>query len=529
MLKTRGEFRLLALAGLAVSAGMLLFLGKAPLYLEEPRRAVIAMEIAWSGNYWAPTLFGEWYYNKPPVFNWLLLVFQGFGRMLGDGPFHEFWLRLPTVLSVLVIAGLIYRVGKYEVHRLFGARAGLLFLTFGGTLLFFSALAEIDLFYALLVFAGMLSTWYFGRQQAYLALFLSAYCFCALGLLTKGLPSLVFTAITLLVYFIDQRRVGKLFSLAHVLGVLLLGILVGGYIFKYSQYHSPEYLLRNLVGESVRRTPASAPLLALPGHFILFPLNILMDMLPGSLTGLLLLRRDVREVLLERHPFIRFCTLMLLANLLLYWISPGTRIRYVYPLFPFMAILLAWAYELRAEAPVWANIWMEKIMGGIFFAAGILAFTLIFFRELHFLTYLTPLAVGSAVGFWVLWWTRRRNPGRPLALLFLAMALGRLLFDLVAIPQRAYASGAQRDKDLAIQIHQLTDDRPLYLYGEDKVISYSTCFYLNRQRKQPVLLQDQLQQDQYYLMPASMAGPRDSVLLRTLYGEVEKVLILKRY
>ena len=80
MLKTRGEFRLLALAGLAVSAGMLLFLGKAPLYLEEPRRAVIAMEIAWSGNYWAPTLFGEWYYNKPPVFNWLLLVFHGKGH-----------------------------------------------------------------------------------------------------------------------------------------------------------------------------------------------------------------------------------------------------------------------------------------------------------------------------------------------------------------------------------------------------------------------------------------------------------------
>jgi 4-amino-4-deoxy-L-arabinose transferase-like glycosyltransferase len=529
MLKIKGEPWLLALAGFGVSAGMLLLLGKAPLYLEEPRRAIIAMEMACSGNYWAPTLFGEWYYNKPPVFNWLLLVFEGLGRMLGDSPFHEFWLRLPTVGSVLAIAGLIYWAGQKAVHRLFGARAALLFLTSGGILLFFSILAEIDLFYALLVFAGMLSTWHFGRQQAYFALFLSAYTFCALGLLTKGLPSLPFTAITLLVYFADQRRIAKLFSLAHILGILLLGVLAGAYIFEYSRHHSPEYLLRNLVGESLRRTPAHTPLLSLPRHIIFFPLNILADMLPGALAGLLLLRRDVRNVLLERHPFIRFCTLMLLANLLLYWISPGTRIRYVYPLFPFISILLAWAWELRAEAPVWANAWMQRIIGGMFVVAGILAFTLIFFEDLHFLPYLAPLAVGSAMAFWILWWIRRRNPGYSLALLFVAMALGRLLFDLIVLPQRAHISGAQRDKDLAAQIYRLTGDRPLYLYGEDKVVSYSTCFYLNQQRKRPVVLQDQLQEGQYYLLPARMAGPRDSVLLRTYYNNTEKVLVLKRY
>lgn len=529
MLKTKTEFRLLTLAGLAVTAGMLLFLGKAPLYLEEPRRAIIAMEMAFSRNYWAPTLLGEWYYNKPPIFNWLLLIFQGLGRLLGDRPFHEFWLRLPTVVSILAIAGLVYRAGQYEVHRLFGARAGLLFMTSGGILFFFSVLAEIDLFYALIVFAGILSTWYFGRQQAYLPLFLSAYSFCALGLLTKGLPSLAFTATTLLVYFADQRRVAKLFSLAHILGILLLGVLAGAYIYKYSQYHSPEYLLHNLIGESVRRTPASTPLLALPRHFVLFPLNILMDMLPGILAGLLLLRRDMREVLLERHPFIRFCTLMLLANLLLYWVSPGARIRYVYPLFPLMALLLAWAWELRAEAPAWANNWMERIIGGMFFLAGAAAFSVIFFEDLHFLPYLTPIAAGSATGFWILWWVRRQKPGYSLALLFVAMALGRLLFGLIVLPQRAYNSGAHRDKTLALQIHRLTDNRPLYLYGEDKVISYSTCFYLNQQRRQPVVLQDQLQEGQYYLLAARLIGPRDSILLRTRYDGVEKALILKRY
>ena len=140
------ESVLMVLAMVLTAGAMLLMLGKAPLYLEEPRRAIVAMEMAWSGNYWASTLLGEWYYNKPPVFTWVLLGFSWIGGKFGTGPFEEFWLRLPSILSAWAIAGLLYRVGRQELHAQFGARAGLLFLSFGSILLFFSMLAEIDLF-----------------------------------------------------------------------------------------------------------------------------------------------------------------------------------------------------------------------------------------------------------------------------------------------------------------------------------------------------------------------------------------------
>ncbi|MBK6949317.1 MAG: hypothetical protein IPH16_15755 [Haliscomenobacter sp.] len=101
------EWRWYKVAAWLFLAGMLLFLGKAPLYLEEPRRALVAMEMLASGNYWASTLFGEWYYNKPPLFNWVLLLFAWLG-----GGFREWALRLPTVLSVAGLAVLLFLFGK---------------------------------------------------------------------------------------------------------------------------------------------------------------------------------------------------------------------------------------------------------------------------------------------------------------------------------------------------------------------------------------------------------------------------------
>lgn len=520
---------LLVLAIGLIAGAMLLMLGKAPLYLEEPRRAIIAMEMAWSGNYWASTLLGDWYYNKPPVFTWVLLGFSWVGRQFGAGPFEAFWLRLPSVLSAWGIAWLLYRVGRQEVNARFGTRAGLFFLSFGSILLFFSMLAEIDLFYTLLVLSSILVIWRLGEREAYLQMFLATYLLCALGVLTKGLPSLAFTAISLLVYFGDKRRIGILFSFSHVSGILLLAVILGGYLWKYAQYHPAENLLYTLAGESGRRTAAGGSLLALPGHLVFYPLNIVTDMLPGSLAGLLLLRRDIRNTLLGRHPFIRFCTLMLLANFLLYWISPGARVRYVYPLFPFAAVLFAWAYELRAEAPVWADILMQRIPAGIVFLAAGGIFALLFFPDIRSLPYIIPVVgLGFPVFIWIGWlsWSK---PSLSLSLLFVAMAIGRLVFDFTVLPHRALYSGAKQDKDLAASIHEATERRPLYLYGEEKVIPYTTCYYLNLYRQQPLVLQDQLQKNQFYLLPAKLIGPRDSVLLRTQYDGAEKALILKRY
>ncbi|MEO0338168.1 MAG: hypothetical protein AAF242_03045, partial [Bacteroidota bacterium] len=41
---------------------------------EEPRRALVAWEMIQSGNYWQPRIQDWPYYNKPPIFNWMLAL-----------------------------------------------------------------------------------------------------------------------------------------------------------------------------------------------------------------------------------------------------------------------------------------------------------------------------------------------------------------------------------------------------------------------------------------------------------------------
>lgn len=523
MERLTGEWRLYKVAAWLFLAGMLLFLGKVPLYLEEPRRALVAMEMLASGNYWASTLFGEWYYNKPPLFNWVLLLFAWLG-----GGFREWALRLPTVLSVAGLAGLLFLSGKTYVSARFGMVSSLLFVSFSAVLFYFSALAEIDLFYALIVFGGLLAIYHFGERKQYGLLFFLVYLSCALGVLAKGLPSLAFTALSLLAYFIDKKRFKTLFSPAHIGGILLLSGLLGAYAWKYAQYNNPLFLLETLVGESSDRTVASNSARDFFRQLVVFPLDVFKDLLPGGLLAIFLFRRDARDFLFQRHPFIRFCMLMLLVNIALYWLSPGTRIRYVYPLFPFAACVLAWGYERRGETAVWASRFFRTSAGVVtsLFALG--ALTLPFMPDLRFIPYIWPASAGFALVFAGLGFVWRRRPDWSLPLLLISLGVARLLFDLTVLPQRAHDTEAQRNKALATQIHQLAGDRPLYLYGEKKVLSFTSSFYLNRLRRQPIRLQDQLQRGQYYLMPLDLTGKRDSVLLRFEYERRGKGLVIRR-
>ena len=50
-------------------------LGAMPLAADEGVRSTVALEMILSDNYVVPTLFGEFYYRKPPLYNWLIIAF----------------------------------------------------------------------------------------------------------------------------------------------------------------------------------------------------------------------------------------------------------------------------------------------------------------------------------------------------------------------------------------------------------------------------------------------------------------------
>src|SRR5215475_12594380 len=74
-----------------------------PLTWEEPRRSLVALEMMYRGDYIVPQVLGEPYRNKPPLLNWLIVLFAG-NRANGVGPVP---IRL---IGLLFLLGIVWRL-----------------------------------------------------------------------------------------------------------------------------------------------------------------------------------------------------------------------------------------------------------------------------------------------------------------------------------------------------------------------------------------------------------------------------------
>lgn len=474
---------------------LFLNLGVQPVYLEEPRRALIAMEMQERGNYIVPRQLGEFYYKKPPVFNWLLI---GSAKLLGG--YHRWALRLPTVLSLIATLLLLYRVGKRHMNSEFGRIWALSYVFSGAIYFYFSMLGEIDLFYSLVTLSGMLAFFHFQQVGKHAAMFGWSYALAAVGLLTKGLPSIPFLGLTVLPWLIHQQQWKLLFRWPHLVGIAVFASIAGGYLFLYHQYNSLGNYLADLFSESVGRTAVQSGPWATFSHFFTFPLDTLKDTLPMSLLVVLFAthRRIWKQA--QAHPLLAFSAVVFLANFLLYALSPGAKQRYIYMLYPFLLAYGVFAWQYRAAL----GIWRERIFRGIVgflllgLAAGSLALNVV--PAFSFLAHRSFLAIVGAIVFLGIALSHFRWSSYSLYWLFAGLIAGRLLFAFTILPQRAHDSAGQLNTDLAHQIQEIVGDSPLHLY-EGGRISYTVIYELNRLRGQTVRYRRRPEPGHYLMVP----------------------------
>ena len=386
---------------------------------EEPRRALVAWEMWQSGNYLQPTIQGEPYYNKPPLFNWLI---AGFYQLFGS----ENWVvRLPSLLAYVLWGYVNFRVVRSYVNRNTALYSTLFFFTAAHYLFFGTVLAgELDLLYGFIVYLQGITIFHFFRRRKWFALFLVSYLLVSVGFMTKGLPSIAYQGLTFIGLAVfghwifsaipalgmkgensvidkvplwdggDFRpqilrshhtgsskeskkstalkvpfgvpQVGSdlatlksqkinlqlrwLFNWQHVLGAIIGLAPVVCYFWYYNQQHGNGLLyLYNLVEEASQKSVTEGKFLDIIKHLVELPFQFLIDHLPW----VLLLPYGIwkgwhKEIF--TNDFLRYCLLFFGINVLLYWVSPGTRIRYFYGLVPFFFIPLA--YWLDKYRPV---------------------------------------------------------------------------------------------------------------------------------------------------------------------------------
>ncbi len=522
ILHPKYEKTLWLLSILTILISLFLNLGVQPLYLEEPRRAFISMEMYQNGNWYVPTLWGQLYYNKPPFFNWILMLSASL-----FGGFSEWAMRLPTVLSHLLMGASIYLFFRKYSTEIIARYTAFLWLVNGGLLFYFSTLAEIDIFFSLLIFLGIISIYHFAQQEKWWALFPTVYSLAGFAFLCKGIPAFIFAAWSLFIFFLWKRKFKKLFHPAHFAGITIFGLLVGGYFYIYSQHSDPRPFLTNLWSESSQRTAAENSSLKFIFHLLTFPFEVLTQLLPALFLFPFMIKRKIGQQLLK-HELAVFCGLMLLGNLIPYWLSPGTRMRYIYMLLPFGIFLLVLVWQANKESSKqWQKKLKDILIGVPIFVFTLAAIGLYFVPDLDFLPYRLILSIALFIGFSLIAGLFYFNPSLRMLLLILSFGVARIAFDLTVLPQRAYQSGAQENKEMAKRFHDFTQDAPLLIVGDEKIFSYTSTYYLNRLRKEAIKseINPAFQSSTFYIISQDQIPPKAQVLERYTYDQKPIALI----
>ncbi|MDX1665678.1 MAG: glycosyltransferase family 39 protein, partial [Saprospiraceae bacterium] len=146
---------LYVLAILLLPPALLINLGLLTFIDDEAIRSLVALEMKFSGNWITPTLHGEYYYKKPPLFNWILLLFFEL-----SGRIDELTARLPTVACLLGYGATIYYFFRRHYDRKIAFLNAFVFITCGRVLFWDSMLALIDICFSWVVFTSFMYTYH---------------------------------------------------------------------------------------------------------------------------------------------------------------------------------------------------------------------------------------------------------------------------------------------------------------------------------------------------------------------------------
>ncbi len=302
---------------------------------EESLRVLVAWEMVKRGEFFQTYFLGEPYFNKPPLFNWLIVVSSG---ILGWG---EEALRVISITSTLLTSLL---TGYFSYLLTGNIRTALIsslvFVSFADILFWYGWLGEIDATFTLVIFSSILCIYlgFYGRGL----LFTVSGFLTALGFLLKGLPAYVFFFITLITCAVFMRK-PKVFISGYLLGGIFLSFAIP-LLWLFNTRH-PDLYLERLVIESFSRVESSENTMKFLKHLITYPLLNLKQTLPASL--IVLLGFVVYRKGIKLPSELKLLSLIAIANYVPYILSAGSRGRYILPLFPMLAVIIG--YILSSE------------------------------------------------------------------------------------------------------------------------------------------------------------------------------------
>lgn len=488
---------------------------------DEPTRALVAMEMIVSGNYITPTINGEFYYNKPPLYNWIII---GFYKMAGN--YSEFTLRLPMIISLLLFGLTIFLFVRKHLGNKQAFIVGILFITSGRILFWDSFLGLIDIMFSWLVYSSFMLIYHFHKRKQYLALFLVSYLLTAVTFMMKGLPSLVFQGITLLAFFSYNREFKKLFNWRHFAGIGLFILIVGSYYFVYNKFNSLDNVFTTLFSESEKRTIVNYGWVRFVSHLFTFPLEMFYHFFPWSVLWIFFFRKDFRKTLHD-HPFLRFNFLVFIFNIIIYWTSPESYPRYIFMLFPpLFTILVYMFFEDLKKNGIRSRI-VEYFLLGVMILGAIAAIPMPILKQTGFVDQSWLKAGVMFTTMMILTFFYLKLKDQRMIIFAAGMLMLRVGFDWFIIPPRY--DDFQEHKEMSINAAEVTGQENLFIYRHSET-EHATTFYITMAKQQLLKRKNDgfNTTDYYYLDPRLMPeGYYTTVYDFQLYRHDQPLKIVK--
>jgi 4-amino-4-deoxy-L-arabinose transferase-like glycosyltransferase len=489
------------------------------IHTDEGRRALVALEMILSNQYLAPTLNGEFYYEKPPLFNWLLVLsFKAFGA------YSTFAIRFPVVLFTMLFGFVIH----YFLRPILGSGKAWIVLiatiTSGRILFYDSFLGLIDIGFSILVFVNFMLFFKLGREKRYALMFFGTYFVAAVAYLMKGMPAIVFQFFTILAIAAFQRDWKLIFHKYNFIGTLFFIMPVGVYYY-FSEQVNPDSLLTVFEytwHQSSQRTVTDHGIWPAVVSSFVFPFEQLYHFAPWTILLVAVFRKGALRTLWQM-PFTRFAILAFALNIVVYWTSPGVHPRY---LFMFLPLLFAILVEAFFESP-------ERLQGiiyrvlfvvmGIATAFPVVMWILPASAQINGATAKALVVLFGLLAFLLVYW---KKPDRRFIILGCFLLVLRIGFDWFLLPNRDIKG--QGFADAAEEVVSIVGEDEVYVL-RPKYCHDGTSFIISSARGEILEERDLVEAGAYYILHDDAFDPKlyDSFLEFGTRGTPQKLHLVK--
>ncbi|BBB93297.1 MAG TPA: glycosyltransferase family 39 protein [Methylomusa anaerophila] len=432
---------------LAIVSSVIMFtnLGGTPLLdPDEPVYAQTSKEMIQYNDYISPQIFGEYWYDKPPMYYWLVAAaYNIFG-------INEFSARFPS--AFLAVAGVLvlYLFGR-ELFSRRAAMTGALVLATSIEYFYLGKAAVTDITFNFCLMVSLLS---FITKRYYLF-----YIFAGLATVTKGPIGLLFPGIIIFLYLLCNRSFRKLGDMKLSAGIIICSVVALPWYIAMYQIHGNAFIETFLgLNNVIRFTSPEHPEGMLWYYFVpvliigFFPWTaILVQSIWASLT----------KSNYEQRTKLIFLIIWTASIFLFFSVSRTKLISYILPMFPPLALIVGWYIDT-----LWAHWWERNTGWAILLAALYLLLSTGMFLVIRLMPELTTGIIVSAILFGIMtivsvsfiW---QGNYGRALK----TQVIGMTLFSIVLITV-VFSAAAPRfaTKNIAREFAMAYDGQsPVYI------------------------------------------------------------------